>query len=145
MFEKILVCSDGSEHALKAAEAAVKLADKFNSKVTLINVFSPHVQPVFAGPDATPYYWDAPEGAIERAQEAVERRTGKVFDNAGIKYSCIREQGHTVDRIIEVAEHENVDLIVIGSRGLGGFTRLFLGSVSDAVLHHAHCPVLVVR
>jgi len=51
----------------------------------------------------------------------------------------------TVQGIVEFASNEKVDLIVIGTRGLSGFKRLLIGSVSSGVVAHAHCPVLVVR
>jgi len=145
MFSKILVCSDGSEEAIKAAQSAAELAKKFNSTVVLINVFTPTPGPMpFVGaPEAVSYNQMAVDA--DEVQEAVERRTGRVFDEAGIPYQTRRELGHPVDRIVSVAEEEKADLIVMGSRGLGGFQRFLLGSVSDGVLHHAHCPVLIVR
>ena len=54
-------------------------------------------------------------------------------------------QRHPADGIVQVAEETGADLVVMGSRGLGGFKRAFMGSVSDSVVRHAHCPVLVVR
>ena len=73
------------------------------------------------------------------------QETGAVFEKAGIPYRSRRELGHPVDRIVRTADDEQADLIVMGSRGIGGFERLLLGSVSEGVLRHAHCPVLTVR
>ena len=56
-----------------------------------------------------------------------------------------KETGHPADVILCVGEEESCDLIVLGSRGLGEVKRFLLGSVSDAVAHHAYCPVLIVR
>jgi nucleotide-binding universal stress UspA family protein len=81
----------------------------------------------------------------EETQLNVEHETGKVFAEAGLLYRARHELGHPVDRIISAAHDENADLIVVGSRGVGGFERLLLGSVSEGVLRHAHCPVLAVR
>lgn len=146
MFNKILVCSDGSEAALKAARAAAEIAKKFDSRVVLLNVFtpSPSTMTFVGAPDAVPYAQMA-VGYADEVQEAVELRTGRIFDEMKVAYEGRREMGHPVDRIVGVAEEEQVDLIVMGSRGLGGFQRILLGSVSDGVLHHAHCPVLIVR
>ena len=146
MFKTILLCSDGSEHALKAAEACVELAQKFDSRILLINVFNPAITsvPLFGGPEAAPLA-EATVRYGEELQAAVERRTGTVFEAAGVAYEKIRELGHPVDRIVAVAEAEKADLIVMGSRGLGRFQRFFLGSVTDGVLRHAPCPVLIVR
>jgi universal stress protein A len=145
MFKHILVCSDGSGHAVKAAEAAAELAKKFDAKVTLVNVYSPPVYMMPVAIDAAPYYADTDGDLAEQAHQSVEKRTGKVFDALHVKYAARFEQGHPVEEVVRVAEEEKVDLIVMGSRGMGGFERFFLGSVSDGVLHHAHCPVLIVR
>jgi nucleotide-binding universal stress UspA family protein len=145
VFAKILVCSDGSEHAIRAAETAVEIALKFGSQVTIINVLTHVMEPALLALDAGPASWESAEEAYEAAHQDVENRTGTIFEKAGIRYDVIRERGHAVDRIVDVAEKENAELIVLGSRGLGTFTRMIMGSVSDGVLHHAHCPVLVVR
>ena len=145
MLNKILVCSDGSEHAMHAASIAAEVAAKFGSQISIINVITQQMEPVLLAMDAGPISWNTADEAFEQSQQDIERRTGEVFEKAGIKFDCIRERGHAADRIVEVAERENVDLIVLGSRGLGTFTRLVLGSVSDGVMHHAHCPVLIVR
>ncbi len=147
MFSKILVCSDGSTLALRAAEIAAQIALKFGSDVILLSVYDPTVIPA-----AT---MGIPGGTLESAVSAgcfaeethlaVEHATSKVLEAAGVVFRSHRELGHPVDRIISTAHDEQIDLIVMGSRGLGGFERLLLGSVSDGVLHHARCPVLAVR
>jgi nucleotide-binding universal stress UspA family protein len=146
MFQHILVATDGSDHALQAARIAAEIAQKFGSKVTLLSVYDP---PAFAPailPSIEPAI--APDAVMrlgEEVQEAVERRTGEVFEQAGVAYTPIREVGRPVAMIIEVAQREKADLIVMGSRGLGGVESFLLGSVSDRVLHQAHCPVLIAR
>jgi len=147
VFSKILICSDGSPKAIEAASVAAEIARKFGSEVVLLSVFDPSVVPA-----AT---LGIPGGILEttvnsgcfadQTQTAVEHETGKVFQAAGVQYRSRRELGHPVDRIIVSAHDEQADLIVIGSRGIGGYERLLLGSVSEGVLRHAHCPVLAVR
>jgi nucleotide-binding universal stress UspA family protein len=153
MFTHILLASDGSDHALQAARVAAEIVQKFESRLTLLSVFSP---PVLAAPMAGSPEMLAPAETLtqeteviaryaEEVQDAVERRTGQVLDEAGVPYLRRRETGHPVDMIVSVSAREKVDLIVMGSRGLGGLESFLLGSVSDRVLHHAHCPVLIVK
>jgi nucleotide-binding universal stress UspA family protein len=78
-------------------------------------------------------------------QDAILKKTTPIFEGAGVPFEAIREWGAPAEKIITIAEHNNADLIIMGSRGLGGFASLLLGSVSDRVLHHATCPVLIVR
>lgn len=147
MFAKILVCSDGSEPALKAARTAAAIARSFQSSVVLVTVYDPSTIP-------TPYI-GIPDGSLltatdagryaEETQRMVERDTGRVFEELDVLYTCHRELGHPVERILTAAQDLHVDLIVLGCRGQGGFQRLLLGSVSEGVVRHAHCPVLVVR
>lgn len=68
-----------------------------------------------------------------------------MLDAQNLAYTPSKEMGHPAATIIRVAEDEKCDLILLGSRGLGEVKRFLLGSVSDAVVHHAHCPVLIVR
>jgi nucleotide-binding universal stress UspA family protein len=147
MFSKILVCSDGSDKAIAAAAVAAEIASKFGAQLILLTVYDPSVIPAATiGIPGGPLQTAVSAGCYaETTQSGVEKDTGKVFEEAGVNYTIRRELGHPVDRIIRTAQDEQVDLIVMGSRGLGGFERLLLGSVSEGVLRHSHSPVLVVR
>lgn len=146
MYERILLASDGSENALKAARAAAELAIKFSSTLTLLTVYNPPMSqaPFPHGPE--PYLdVNTVQKYADEVLGAVEMRTGSVLTQAGATFEARREIGHPVDLIVNVAAEEQVDLIVMGSRGMGGLQSFLLGSVSDRVLHHAHCPVLIVK
>ena len=147
MFSKILVCSDGSDKAIEAAAFAAEMAQKFGSQVILLNVYDPSVIPAatMGIPGGLLETTVSESCYAEEIQSGAEKSTAEVFQKAGVRYTTRRELGHPVDRIISTASDEKVDLIVMGSRGLGGFERLLLGSVSEGVLRHAHCPVLTVR
>jgi nucleotide-binding universal stress UspA family protein len=147
MFSKILVCSDGSDKALEAAAVAAAIALKFGSQLILLNVYDPSVIPAatIGIPGGLLETTVSESCYAEEIQSGAERETGDVLHKAGAQFTARRELGHPVDRIVSTASDEKVDLIVIGSRGLGGFERLLLGSVSEGVLRHAPCPVLVVR
>ena len=147
MFTKILVCSDGSESALEATSVAAEIALKFGSQIVLLTVFDPSIIPAttMGIPGGSLETTVSAGSYAEERQDEAGRETISVLRKAGVGYTTPRELGHPVDRIISTAVDESVDLIVMGSRGLGGFDRLLLGSISDGVLHHAHCPVLVVR
>ena len=82
---------------------------------------------------------------VEETQAGIEKETGAVLQQAGVRFTLHRELGHPVDRIVCVAQDDQADLIVLGSRGHGGYDRLLIGSVSEGVLRHAHTPVLIVR
>jgi nucleotide-binding universal stress UspA family protein len=146
MFSKILVCSGGSAGALKAVQAASKLAKSLNASVTLLYVNDPALStlPYMGPPEAAFCVETSIAEADERQKESVQPSQA-ALENAGISFTTRCEFGHPVDTITRVADEEKSELIVLGSRGLGGFERLMLGSVSDGVLHHAHCPVLVIR
>lgn len=146
MFAKILLPSDGSESALSAAGAAALLAQKFGSTVTILHVFSLPTSsaPIIGAPGI-----DLDAATVnkfaEEVHDAVARRTGKVLEDHGITYTVEQEIGHPAETIVHMAERGGYDLIVIGSRGLSEIKSFFLGSTSDKVSHHAHCPVLIVK
>lgn len=146
MLKEIVVGTDGSDLALKAARVAGEIARKFQANLTLLSVFdlSNMVAPYEGGPDTVPYMETMLQMG-EEMQDNVQRRTGEVLKELEVPFHVRRETGHPVETIVRVAEEQKADLIVLGSRGLGTFKRLRLGSVSDGVLHHAHCPVLIVR
>ena len=141
MFTHILLASDGSAHAQGAAATAAALAKKFNARLTIVNVY--HAASLFEsfhkspGPDELQ--------AIEKRQNEILHSAGRIADDMGVAYQSIRETGRPVEKIAQTAEKAQSDLIVLGSRGLGDIKSLLLGSVSDGVMQHAHCPVLIVK
>lgn len=146
MFRTILVCSDGSQSALHGAFLAARIARGFNARLLLLNVFDEDaaIKPFFTimersiGRDTLARY-------VQQTQTEIEQRTQKVFEEAGIGCKLVRENGHPVESIVAVAASESADLIVMGSRGLSEWKSLLLGSVSQGVLYHAPCSVLIAR
>lgn len=150
MFSKILLASDGSADAAKAAKAAASLAGKFGAELLVLHAF-----PLLGGTSAATTL--APRGLaggvdpkiIERwaasSQEVVSQRVTQALEETGALYTFRQVNGDPADTIVRVAEEEGSDLIVVGSRGLGETLRFLLGSVSDRVSHHAPCSVLIVR
>lgn len=142
MVQHLLIAVDGSASSHHAANQGFGLARQTNSKVTLVFVLeSPPVIPV--GP-LSGYVMTSPprtEADLERAR--AELKT--LAHDSGVPVDTRVELGAPADVICEVADRLNVDLIVIGARGLSAGTRWLMGSVSDRVVHHAPCPVLVVR
>ncbi|XP_052679124.1 universal stress protein in QAH/OAS sulfhydrylase 3'region-like isoform X1 [Crassostrea angulata] len=83
---------------------------------------------------------------IKQKVETLEDKYSKKMEDCGIRHGkFVKKHGDAGEAIIAVAEKEKANLIVTGCRGMGLLRRTFLGSVSDYVMHHAHCPVLVCR
>jgi nucleotide-binding universal stress UspA family protein len=155
-FKKILVAIDGSESSTRAASVALGLAEKLKAELILLHAVSPPTSyygstvpaPVGASPppisqhEIDAYYEYARRATIGMVEE-IQSRSKKL----GVKVRTEIPQGvsSVVETIIKHAENANADLIVVGTRGLGGFKRLLLGSVSSGVVSHATTPVLVVR
>src|SRR5689334_11822508 len=134
MFAKILLATDGSDCALEAAKSAAILAKKFEADLIVMNVFQ---VPTMMGPyGAVPGFMLDPQ-CIEDIQSNILDTTSKVVREAGAMCATRKETGYPAEVIVRVAGEEGCDLIVVGSRGLGGFQSLLLGSVSDRVTHHA--------
>jgi nucleotide-binding universal stress UspA family protein len=148
---KILVATDGSEEAELAATTAAILAQKTGSELHVVHVFgiAPVGPPVY--PEATDLQGEALEEEAEeriseqRAREVLEAEVGKVRSAGGTVVEAHLLEGRTAPEIVALAEEIGAGLIVMGSRGHGGLRRALMGSVSDSVMRHAHCPVLVVR
>lgn len=153
MFSKILVPLDGSEHSLKALEEAVQIAKKFSGKITLIHVYS--VQPIMMPEPSTVGSLSIPiiTGAeVSTMIEATKKLGNKILDDgeqriktSGIRIEKMLAEGHAVEEIVRVANQGSFDLIVIGARGVSHMREMLLGSVTDGVIHHVRCPVLVMK
>jgi nucleotide-binding universal stress UspA family protein len=138
-FGQIVMASDGSEAAAHAVRAGMELAAAYRAEVSVVNVFEPHADYPCVPRDADPQVYAA------RVKEAIARQLEPIGASTGVTYRLCQEQGHPAETLVDFAEQAKADLIVIGSRGIGSFQRLLMGSVSTGVLHHAHCSVLVVR
>ncbi len=139
--EKILLATDGSEDAAAAARAAVDLANKTGAELHVVRAWQgPHeyAYPGVSHQSLEATYSHQAERAFNRDLERIEKLGGTVTES-------YLEEGRPADVIFDAGERAGVDLIVVGSRGLGAFRRIALGSVSEEVAHHAHVPVLVVR
>jgi nucleotide-binding universal stress UspA family protein len=138
----IIVGVDGSHDAHRALEWAMQEAATRHAPLTVITV-----HPVAASPwTGTPYFFPVDEPATEQARQAAEEAVAKAATQLGqsqpAPVTVKAVTGLTAQVLIEASR--DADLLVVGSRGGGGFARLMLGSVSDQVMHHAHCPVVVV-
>ena len=133
---KILVAYDGSESSKRALEEAAKLCHN-GATMTVVSVAEE--LPQFGRAAAML----VPEEDEERRRELREAKA--MLAERGIAARFVERRGDAATKVLEEAEQEEADLIVMGTRGLGSGKRWLLGSVSTKVLHHASSNVLVVR
>jgi nucleotide-binding universal stress UspA family protein len=139
MFKNILLGVDGSEHALRAAIVAGDLARLTKANLIVVTAYDP--LPSYLG---EPNLQEAISARLHEANKILEISLKEVGTVPGtIESEAI--EGPAADVVLQVAEVRKVDLIVVGSRGLGKLSGLLLGSHSQKIIQHAACPVLVVR
>ena len=141
---------DESEHSDRALNFALDLAEKYSAELVLLNVAQPFVAtgPMFLNqpmmlPENTVMYVNEIEAAHKKMLEKALKKAKESRPNLTISKKLVN--GRPADEIVEFAKIDNFDLIVMGSRGIGGIKEFFLGSVSDRVADQAHCPVLLVK
>jgi len=139
MFKNILVATDGSDDAYRAAAWAAEIAERFGSRVVLATIYAP---PLMVA--ETMAYAPTPE-MIAEIQTSIIERTGALLTKRNVPFESRTETGNPAASIVSIAEQERCDLIVLGSHGVGGIRRFLLGSVSDRVGHYAHCSVMIVK
>ena len=136
----IVVGVDGSGHSRKALETAAAEAAAHGLPLTVL-VIHQAVRDVYGS--ASHYGDDA--ALTEKAKEAAQADTDQVLAAAGSQPTSVTVtavHGLPVDELVKASD--NADMIVLGRRGMGGFARLLMGSVSSQVAQHAQCPVLIV-
>jgi nucleotide-binding universal stress UspA family protein len=138
---RILLAVDGSEEASAAARTAVELADRMDSELHVVYVGE--VRPVYH-PERRGYLARYEE-IQEEARRLLEEQVDEVKSAGGTVTRAHLRLGHPDEEIVGLSEEIGADLIVTGSRGLGGMRRVLMGSASDSIVRHAHCPVMVVR
>lgn len=139
--DKILLATDGSKHSAKTIEQAIELSGKLDAEVTILYVIEGNPQ---MGYDQFSAYRKATANMEAKAKEVLEK-TAETFKEKGLKVTTKLEMGHPSEIICKIAEKENFDIIILGSRGLGGITGMLLGSVSNSVAHCAKTNVFIVK
>jgi nucleotide-binding universal stress UspA family protein len=152
---KILVCIDGSEQSKKVMEEAVQIAAGCQiNDFAVINVHEPMPYPIYLSWGSRGHSVTEADNAYmiklqEKEKEEVQqylKQAVEFFEEKGLKARAILKEGHPAHTIVTTAAEEGIDMIVIGSRGLGGLQKVFLGSVSSAVIQEAdNCTVAVVK
>ena len=148
--ETILLATAGSAASEPASEQAIDLAIQLEARLLVVSVVASARQPseaaIAAGASSPeprrsePPEADSRDSMAARAQGIVQRARA-----AGANATYLVWEGEAGEAIVAAADSEDADLIVVGSHGRSGVSRFFIGSVSDFVVRHAHCPVMVVR
>ncbi|MGD6965611.1 universal stress protein [Rossellomorea vietnamensis] len=138
MFNKILLAIDGSRHSIRSAEHAIKLAKKFNSILNVIYVIDG---------DTSKYdvLHNASKFEIEKKRKEKIQPVLEMLENEGVHYDLQFPHGEPAPTIIDFANDQQQDCVIIGSRGLNNLQTMILGSVSHKVAKHVKCPVLIVK
>ena len=135
---KILLATDGSEEATLAASTAAELAKGTDSELHVVHVGS--FVPTFLA--ATE---EEPGRAAREARKTLDNEVGRIQAADGTVVQAHLRVGGAPEEVVVLAEDMGAGLIVMGSRGRGGIRRALMGSVSETVMRHAHCPVFLVR
>ncbi len=145
MFDSIVVGTDGSETAGEAVRQATELAKTMGAKIHLVSAFEPVGgqrlrEERSQAPDDMQWMVNEREDVNATLKEAEER-----IKEAGVDVETYARQGDPADAILDVAEEQNADLIIVGNKGMTGAKRFLLGSVPNKVSHHAPCSVMIIR
>ena len=138
---RILLATDGSNDAELAANAAVDLVNRTGAQLHVVHAW--RALPHYAFPSLVPERYHAPYE--QGARKILNEQLGRI-EQSGISVTQAHlVTGRAADAILDLGQQIGVDLIMVGSRGLGPVRRLLVGSVSEGIVHHAKCPVLMVR
>jgi len=145
MFSSIVVGTDGSDTATQAVRQAVDLAASVGAKLELVSAYEP-----VPSQRLREERREAPEDiqwAINPREDvdATLEAAAAVARDAGLTVEVYPRQGDPADAILDVAEEQDADLIIVGNKGMTGAKRFLLGSVPNKVSHHAPCSVLIIR
>jgi nucleotide-binding universal stress UspA family protein len=145
MFARIVVGTDGSETAKRAVREAAELAKQTGASLDVVSAFEPvpssrlREERLQAPSDI--------EHAVNPSEDvnAILAEAEREVAESGVDVRTFARQGEAANAILDVAEEEDADLIVVGNKGMTGAKRFLLGSVPNQVSHHAPCSVLIIR
>ena len=135
---RILLATDGSPDATLAAQSAIELCENTGSELHVVHV-GEYLPTFYAATEQEP-------AELERdAERLLDEEAERIRAAGGRIAETHLRLGRPAQQIVNLSEDLGVGVIVVGSRGRGGLRRALMGSVSDSVVRHAHCPVFVVR
>ena len=135
LISKILVAVDGSETSSKAAEMAIDLSKKHGADLIALYIVAPNIN------FSQAFYF-----AQENGQKIVDEvKNEALAKNLNVQTEVLMDVGSVPKAIVEYAEKNNVNLIVLGTRGISGIKRMLVGSTASDVVKYSHCPVMVVK
>jgi nucleotide-binding universal stress UspA family protein len=140
---QILFCADFSDNSLKAREIAVAYAKEFSAGLIVLNVVNTRFLKHPALLDL-PVYEEAFQGVEEMAKEKLDR-LGTELRNEIPNTKTFSRKGVPGEEIVYFASEENIDLIIMGTKGRTGFSHLLIGSTAETVVRHAPCAVITVK
>ncbi len=135
---RVLLATDGSSDAALAAQSAIELCEKTGSELHVVHVGE--FLPTFYA-----YTEEEPTELRATAQRLLDEEVERIRTVGGRIAEAHLRLGRAAEAIVNLSEEIGAGVIVVGSRGLGALRRALLGSVSESVVRHAHCPVFVVR
>ena len=144
------MCVDGSESSMKAADYAVMLAKQNGAQLIALNVIVSQLGYEYSAGAFGLVTPNAIKNVLDKSKQEAQKWFDDIGKNAvanGVKLSTdvVASPTSVVPAIVDYAEKNKVDLIVVGTRGRSGFTKLLLGSVASGVVNYASCPVMVVK
>ncbi len=147
MYQKILAALDGSIHGFKAAQHAIKLAESMDAELHMLTVTRPYkVSPKLRQYLEAENLLGEPKYVMDEMTDNIVAEAKSLAERAGLtRLKTVVREGKPARTIVEYAQHNRIDLIVLGSRGAGEVESVLLGSVSQKVSFLAHCSVMVVR
>lgn len=140
IFSRILVATDFSKHAARALKMAILISHTFGAKLSIVHAATP----VGYGIDAGPIPPEILNANLDADKEEINQLVSSEPGLSQLNPSITVAYAEAIDLIHQVSDKEKIDLIVVGSHGASGLERLALGSVAEAVLRQATCPVLIV-
>ena len=145
MFDAMVVGTDGSETAKEAVRQATVLAKRLGATIHLVSAYEPVPEGRLREersqvPDDLQWMVNPREDVEGTLKEAAEK-----LKEQGVEVETYSRQGDPADAILDVAEEQGADLIIVGNKGMTGAKRFLLGSVPNKVSHHAPCSVMIIR
>jgi nucleotide-binding universal stress UspA family protein len=141
VFTIVLVPVDGSDNSYRALDAALLLSEKLGSSITVVNVM-----------EQVPITHIESEKLLSELLEAYKKENQEILSKCsniatekGLSIKTLLLQGNPASVILDYSKKEKFDLVIMGSRGMGKFKQLILGSVSSKIVHHSPCAILLIR